>query len=498
MADVRFCATYASPHVVPSDPSTPTEVEATATIGDVKGFAGEMADAVLRQILGWIDTSTPIVIHSGFDTLQRAVQDGSCHVGIQAMFKTPEREECCATFTDTFFEGGFAVLVRQEAPTGHWLGNLISRLVLDIIITGILAILFMSNAVWLVERKSGLFSDGYLNGLPQALWFSTMSLMSSDVGCTWQIPRTFIGRLISVLWMFFGIVLVAMFTAELSSAFTEQKLSRSKIENIEDMSGLSMCTEGPFYQSYFADTIRGMGLGIKEYPVERSKDFSNCIGLLREDFSNCIGLLRDQKVDGVLGNREELVDVFNRGEGRGLLVTPIFEKAFYSWITPPSANNVTLSSYRKSLNVALLKFRAGIAGTVPTYNQLVSKYYFGDPSVIAKSGSRINEYKSDWVLYGMTIGIVGMYVLLPAVTKLTLWWMRTRANKLADAQSLPSLKGGASSKSEKMMLSMVTHLEGSKSVNLKAAGSMKSTDGSGTFVRDSSASEVGETLVHPL
>eukprot|EP00967_Tisochrysis_lutea_P036119 scaffold43403_cov12-Tisochrysis_lutea.AAC.1 len=277
--DTRYCTLFAAPHVIPSTPTT----SSAATFGDLKGFAGEMADAVLRQILGWVEPSTPVNVYSGFSTFLKAVEDGDCQVGIQAMFKTSTREECCTVFTNTFFEGGYAVLVREEAPSGHWLKNLISRLVLDIIVTGILAIFLMSNLIWVAERKSGLFSDGYLYGIPEAMWFSCMSLMSGDVGGTRQIPRTIIGRAISVLWVFFGIVLIAMFTAELSSAFTEQKLSRSLIETIDDMSGLTMCTTGPFYQAYFADTIRGMGLGIKEYAVEeRENDYATCIQLLKD------------------------------------------------------------------------------------------------------------------------------------------------------------------------------------------------------------------------
>eukprot|EP00967_Tisochrysis_lutea_P158376 scaffold323563_cov15-Tisochrysis_lutea.AAC.1 len=306
----------------------------------------------------------------------------------------------------------------------------------------------MANLIWVAERKSGLFSDGYLYGIPEALWFSCMTLMGGDVGCTWQIPRTLFGRFVSALWIFFGIVLIAMFTAELSSAFTEQKLSRSKIEHINDMSGLTMCTSGPFYQAYFADSIRGMGLGIKEYPV----DVRDLL------YASCTQLLRDKVVDGVLGNREELVDVFNRGEGNGLLVTPIFEKAFYSWLTPPNVSDATLNGYRRSVNVAMLEFREGITGTVPTYEQLVNKYYYGDPTVISKAGLRSDVIGTDWVLYGLAIGVVCLYILLMASTKLFVWWMYKSSVIPADAQSIPSFSRCRST-SERMLLSMVAHLE---------------------------------------
>eukprot|EP00967_Tisochrysis_lutea_P131066 scaffold227430_cov14-Tisochrysis_lutea.AAC.1 len=112
-----------------------------------------------------------------------------------------------------------------------------------------------------------------------------------------------------------------------------------------------------------------------------------------------------------------------------------------------------LNTIRQSMNVAMLKFREGTVETVPTYKQLVSKYYFGDPSVISRAGLS-NSYGSDWVLYGLTIGVVSVYIVLMTFTKLSVWWVRRRSNKLSDSQSLPSLTKGASSKSERMMLSM--------------------------------------------
>ena len=84
----------------------------------------------------------------------------------------------------------------------------------------------VSAVIWLLERnyERGHFSGG-LKGFGSALWFSAATMTS--VGYGDKTPSTFLGRLVSFLWMLVGVLLVAGFTAAVAASVAAARINES-------------------------------------------------------------------------------------------------------------------------------------------------------------------------------------------------------------------------------------------------------------------------------
>lgn len=99
-------------------------------------------------------------------------------------------------------------------------------------------ILVISHGLWLIERRRNPhFPGGYLRGIGQALWWSTITAIGYDD----RPPVTVIGRLLAIAWMFVAIFVVANLITSLSAAATVREL-RTSIRGIGDLRGQRVIT----------------------------------------------------------------------------------------------------------------------------------------------------------------------------------------------------------------------------------------------------------------
>jgi polar amino acid transport system substrate-binding protein len=96
-----------------------------------------------------------------------------------------------------------------------------------------LAIFVFGTILWLVERKQNRrqFRPS-LKGLFDGFWWSAVTM--TTVGYGDKAPKTRLGRIVAMTWMFTAIVLISGFTATIASTLTVSSLSRT-IEDLEDM-----------------------------------------------------------------------------------------------------------------------------------------------------------------------------------------------------------------------------------------------------------------------
>jgi hypothetical protein len=88
---------------------------------------------------------------------------------------------------------------------------------------GLLAL--AGTVVWFCERRANpdQFSSEPRHGIGNGLWWAALTM--STVGYGDKAPRTGLGRVLAVVWMFGAIVLIALLTAQVTSFLTVSSLS---------------------------------------------------------------------------------------------------------------------------------------------------------------------------------------------------------------------------------------------------------------------------------
>ena len=116
--------------------------------------------------------------------------------------------------------------------------------------------------IWLLERQQNPqhFHPHYVRGIADGLWWSAVTM--TTVGYGDKTPVTWAGRLVSLLWMFTSVFLMAFFAAVLASSFTAVHLHQP-VNGPEDLAwaGVAMVagTSGEAF-------LRHQGLPGRSYP----------------------------------------------------------------------------------------------------------------------------------------------------------------------------------------------------------------------------------------
>ena len=107
--------------------------------------------------------------------------------------------------------GGLAVIVKTEKIK-------LFRKVLDgtlrcwpLLVLNVVCCTNFGVLLWLAERHTEQFTDTFIPGAEKGVWWSIVTM--TTVGYGDVVPRTFIGRIIAITWIFFGIIIGAIITA---------------------------------------------------------------------------------------------------------------------------------------------------------------------------------------------------------------------------------------------------------------------------------------------
>jgi ABC-type amino acid transport substrate-binding protein len=136
-----------------------------------------------------------------------------------------------------FLRSGSAIAVAAE-PTGHSWFRFAELLVsLDILpVIGLLILLSLTagTIVWLLEarRNREMFGGGTLRGVGSGIWWAMVTM--TTVGYGDKAPKTLGGRLVALVWMFASVILIASFTAAVTTSFTVGEL-RGKVRGLSDL-----------------------------------------------------------------------------------------------------------------------------------------------------------------------------------------------------------------------------------------------------------------------
>jgi ABC-type amino acid transport substrate-binding protein len=192
-----------------------------------------------------------------------AVEDSSADVAITGISITAAREERI-DFSYPYFNAGLQIMVRQnvELTLGQILNNLLSPGILQIVIIFCLVILAGGHLIWLIERRSNPdFPRGYFRGIVEGMWWSSILVVTGNL--TDKPPVTALSRLISLVWLFIGVLLIANFTASVTAITTINHFENT-ISGVSDLSGRRILTvEASTAETY----LRELGITPQTVPL---------------------------------------------------------------------------------------------------------------------------------------------------------------------------------------------------------------------------------------
>jgi polar amino acid transport system substrate-binding protein len=187
----------------------------------------------------------------------------------------------------------------------------------------------------MIENRS------YFPGIFEACWWAASTLATQAD----QMPKSALGRVIGVLWMFTAVVFVAYFTATVTSSLTVQQL-QGDIKGPEDLPGKQVATTTG---STSAAYLRQQNNEPLEFArIEQAYD----------------ALLKGQADAVVFDSPVLLFYAAHQGKGKVNLVGAVFRKESYGIIFPQN------SPYRRPVDNALLRLKEN-----GTYQKLYDKWF---------------------------------------------------------------------------------------------------------------------------
>jgi polar amino acid transport system substrate-binding protein len=305
------------------------------------GFSIELWAEVARRLnlpFRWIEMDTVAEI-------LEAVQTGQGEVAIAGISMTAERE-AKLDFTHPFFNAGLQIMTRAGADVSFnaVLALILSPALLQILFVGLVIMVVMAHIIWLVERK--FHPDmpmEYLPGLWEAIWWSLGTIASADYAGTKT--RVVWRRLLAMFWTVLSIILIAQFTASVTSLLTVQQLTGS-IKGVSDLPGKSIAT-------------------VENTTASRYLDDSGLFYTGVTTIEDAYKLLEEGKVEAVVYDAPVLLyHALTKGRGRTEVVGRIFQQEQYGIALP------TGSPLREPINEVLLTIQKD-----GTYDALYTKWF---------------------------------------------------------------------------------------------------------------------------
>lgn len=153
--------------------------------------------------------------------------------GVAALTVTRERESKF-DFSHPFYITGLGIAVKkQPAGWGVVLNRFFSFEFLKIVLLLISILVIFGFVIWVAEKKKNAEQfSGTARGIGDGFWWAAVTM--TTVGYGDKAPKTFLGRLISIIWMFTAIIIISSFTAAIASSLTVSELG-SPIKGPEDL-----------------------------------------------------------------------------------------------------------------------------------------------------------------------------------------------------------------------------------------------------------------------
>lgn len=261
------------------------------------------------------------------DQLQ-AVTHGTADVAVAAITVTASRARN-VDFTQPFYETGLGVAVR--GGLADWIPVLhafLSFNFLQAILVLLGIALMVGILVWFFERRGNENFAGHpAKGVTSGIWWSAVAM--TQAGAAQGGPASLPGRLLAVVWMIASIIVIAVFTASVTSAITAHRL-QGLVRNVDDLRSLRVGAVAGSSSRDFLDDER---------IANRSFD----------DPQSALRAVQENKMDAVVYDRPLLTWIVRRNFSGLRVLAVTFDPQNYAIALPRD------SHLRAPLDVALLE-----------------------------------------------------------------------------------------------------------------------------------------------
>jgi polar amino acid transport system substrate-binding protein len=275
--------------------------------GKLTGFSIDLWNEATARL----KLTTNFQVAPDIDALLEALRSKKADAAVTGMYYSTERDREF-DFSYPIMEAGLQVMVRDtgegasSTPLRDVLALLFSRSALMWLAVAALIIIIPAHLVWLLDRGN---EDGVSPG--KAYWPNILHSMTfaitALVSQVQTLPRQWLARIIGLLWMFAGVVFIALYTAQLTATLTVEQI-RGAINGPGDLPGKKVAT---LAHSPAAAYLQSVNAQTQEF----------------QTFDEMYQALLDQKVDAVLMASPPLrYFAAHEGKGRVKLVGSEFRK----------------------------------------------------------------------------------------------------------------------------------------------------------------------------
>jgi polar amino acid transport system substrate-binding protein len=220
-----------------------------------------------NEIASHLKLITSYQVAPDIDTLLVSLRTKRADVIVTGIFYSTERDREFE-YSYPIMEAGLQVMVRDEGggavptPLKDVFNLLFSKSALIWLGVALVIIIVPAHLIWLLDRgneEGASPSKGYFPGILHAMTWATTALVSQ----VQTLPGQWLARIIGLLWMFAGVVFIALYTAELTATLTVDQI-RGAINGPGDLPGKRVAT---IAQSAAATYLRGIKAEVQEFPT---------------------------------------------------------------------------------------------------------------------------------------------------------------------------------------------------------------------------------------
>jgi ABC-type amino acid transport substrate-binding protein len=294
--------------------------------GTLTGFSIDLWQEIARRL-----GRNFVWVNLGMSSEQQlaAIARGDADVAIAAIIMTPERERM-VDFCMPYFDSGLQIMVPVERGVAflNTVRAVFSSGIGALALSAIVIVLILANVLWLVERRTNPdFQRGYVRGILEGAWGVMLIIATGEYGDR-AVSNGARRLTVTAMWLL-GVILIAQFTATVTTSLTVQQL-HSSIQRPDDLPGKKV---GTVPGTVAADYLRKIGAELTEV-TSADQGFD---------------LLKRGEIQAIVFDAPTLQYwAAKRGKGTVQVVGPVFRPEKYGIAVPQG------SPLRKAINEALL------------------------------------------------------------------------------------------------------------------------------------------------
>lgn len=215
-------------------------------------------------------------------------------------------DEKIMDFSQPFLDSSVGVAVSASNWHPSWFQILVHAFdwtLVRIFLWFVPVMLIVSVLVWLLERHriDGHFTGRPAHGLGSAFWFAAVTMTTTGYGD--KVPVTFLGRALSVIWMFMSLLLVTAFTASVASTVATVR-SSTLVRSAADL-------------RHYRNGIQPGGV------ATQILDRYSAPTVTFETYEEALKNLEDGTIDTVVGDSNSLQYLISQGSADSVVLLPM-------------------------------------------------------------------------------------------------------------------------------------------------------------------------------